>query len=437
MEKLQKRNLTLVIVLAGVFVIAAGVAVYFLVGALQADEAITVIDQTAYEIVAENKGAQHEQNGEPLTAEITESLEYSVYNTPLGFPIISYSENWTDDKLIDVYDELLKNKHGNELGYITKIELYPDNAGYSLTMDAAGDRTDGEVFDKYVYVDVPALIPPKLWYDTDLVVSEITLYYMENYDDASEVAAVLAHEYGHHYTMFYFMQDDEAVRESEYYTLRDADSFGHEVFFNTAQFYYENYMWDIYEIAANDYVQLMGSPNARQTKEYMDNMDLIVQGVSSPKSEYRAEYWNVFPQDNIFIPLADEVDGLGDYLGSFIEVQNEYDTPVESFDFHLQIERHSHYGHEYYTITWTMDSIDPDALYTLVCYDTSGNLFRAVRTVYGDEEPIAYVGEIVARHGNWITGWDDHINDGDRIFKLYLLLPDGRMIASEPFYVDF
>ena len=436
MEKSQKRNIALVVFLAVVFVLAAGAAVYYLNGAMRAEEAIAAIDNTEYENLDAQKGEQYEPKGKALTAEIKESLEDTVYYTPLGFPIISHSDEWRGGKLISIYDQLLKNKHGNEIYYITSIEIFPDGAQYSDDFNAAGDISNGDI-DGVVYVDVRALIPAKLRYDTEPIVSEISLYYMDKYDKAEDVAGVLAHEYGHHYTMFHFMQDDNAVRESEYYTLRGVKEFGHEVFFSTAQSYYDNYMWDIYEIAANDYVQLMGSPDARQTNEYMDGMDLINAGISSHRDEYKAEYWNVFPQNNIYIPLADEVQGLRDYFYSFIELQNEYETPVESFDFNLKIKRHTVEGYRYYTITWTMYSLDPDAMYTLVCYDSSGNTFDAVRTVHGDGEAIAYVGEVVVRRGNWVTGWDDSINNADRIFRLYLLLSDGRMIASEPFYVDF
>jgi len=436
MEKSQKRNLALIIIFAAVFVIAAGVAVYFLMGATRAEEAIAEIDSTEYTSVAMDKGAQYTLKGQPLTANIEESLEDTVYNTPLGFPIISYSANWTGDKLIEIYDELLRNKHGDEIRYITKIELFPGEAEYSEYFSAAGDIVDADI-DPLVYVDARSMIPASLRYDTKPVVNEISLYNMDNFDDAADVAAVLAHEYGHHYTMYYFMQDEDVIRESGYYSLRGVEDFGHEVFFHTAQEYYDNYMWDIYELAANDYVQLMGSPNARQTQEYMDGMDMINKNITKPKSDYKAEYWNVFPQRNIYIPLADQVDGLRDYFYSFIEAQNEYETPVESFDFNIQFERHSVHGYHYYTVTWTMPVTDPDALYTLVCYDTSGNFYTAVRTVHGGEKAIAYVGEVVKDNGYQVYGWDDSITKADRIFRLYLLLPDGRMIASEPVYMDF
>ena len=90
--------------------------------------------------------------------------------------------------------------------------------------------------DEYVYVDVPALIPSGLLYDADVLVSVITLYDMDDYDDAAEVAKTLSHEYGHHYTMYYFMQDDEAVKASEYYTLRDFAGYDHQVFYSTRDF---------------------------------------------------------------------------------------------------------------------------------------------------------------------------------------------------------
>ena len=84
-----------------------------------------------------------------------------------------------------------------------------------------------------------------------------------------------------------------------------------------------------------------------------------------------------------------------------------------------------------------MVNTDPGALYTLVCYDTDGELYYPVRTVYGNEEPIARVGTPANKKGNWIYWWPDGVTDEDRVFKLYLLLPDGRMLASEPFNVEF
>lgn len=432
----QKKGLAASIALVVLFLLAAGCAVYFLFGAVKANEAIAQIDAKKYMVMTAQKGAQYAIKGEPLTAEITESLDDTEYHTPLGFSIVSHSDLWTGQKLVEIYDELLKNGHGDEIGYLSKVILYPDEAEDSEVFDSAGECEDVPV-DGDVYVDVRALIPSRLRYDTEPVVSDISLYYMDNYDDASEIAETLAHEYGHHYTMYYFMQDGEAVKNSEYYTLRDFENIDHAVFYDTAAEYFDNHMWDIYEIAAEDYVQFLGSPSAKQTMEYMDRYDLLDADMEEYNPDIEDTFVNVFPQENIFIPLADEVPGLRDYYYSFIGMENEYGSYLETANFGLQIEKKSSYGHRYYNITWTMVNTDPDALYTLVCCDSDGEVYWPVRTVYGNEEPIAKVGSPVVKRGNWIYWWPDGIPEEDRIFKLYLLLPDGRMLASEPFYVDF
>jgi hypothetical protein len=431
----KNRGLIFVIICAVIFLLAAAGAGYFLLDGMRAEEAIVSIDEMEYDKLKSEKGAQYSFAGETLSAEVTESLEGSVYHTPLGFSIVSYSSDWTGQKLVEIYNELLRNGHGDEIGYLSEIALYSGKADYSEMMDAAGDRSNADI-DSDIYVDIPALIPAKLRYDSDPLVSDIRLYYMDQYDDAADIAKTLAHEYGHHYTIYYFMQDDGAVRSSEYYELRGFKDYDHEIFYHDNSSYYENHMWDVYEIAAEDYVQLLGSPSARLTNTFMDNRDAVDAGVE-PGYTLRSEYINVFPQENIFIPLADEIPGLRDYIYSFIGKENEYGAAPETFDFNLQIKGKSYYGYRYYNITWTMPDSNPEALYTLVCYDSSGELYIVVRTVNGGEEAIARVGKIVKKKGNWLRGWDDGVPKEDRIFKLYLLLPDGRMVASEPFYMDF
>ena len=424
------------IALAAIFLLAVAGGVFFLLDGMRVDKAVAQIDSLHYDRIEAEKGAQYSLVGNAISAEITESLEDSVYHTPMGFSIVSHTDQWTGDKLVEIYDELLQNKHGEEMGYLSQIDLYPGEPEYTDLFDAAGDRSQADL-NTYVFADARAIIPLSMSYNATPVVSDITLYNMDEYDLASQVAYTLAHEYGHHYTIYYFMQDDDAVKASEYYQLRGFADYDHEIFYHTAQSYYENHMWDVYEIAAEDYVQLMGSPSTRKTVEYMDNKDLVETGTDPSDDEARTVRMNVRPQENIFIPLADETPDLKEYYNSFIGADGEDNTPLQTVDFGLQIEKKSNYGYRYYNITWTMVNTDPDALYTLVCYDADGELFRPVRTVHGGEEPIARVGSVVARKGNWIRGWDDNIPDEDRIFKLYLLLPDGQMLASDPFEVNF
>ena len=67
----------------------------------------------------------------------------------------------------------------------------------------------------------------------------------------------------------------------------------------------------------------------------------------------------------------------------------------------------------------------------------TGNFYWPIRTVHGNEDPNAVVGEYAMQMGGYVDWCSNHVPEEDRIFKLYLLLPDGRMQASEPFYVDF
>ncbi len=443
MEKDAKRGGVLVaaIVFIAIAVLAAGGAAFFMIDGMRVNNAIAEVDSIEYEETTAEKGEQPEAKGVALTAEETpESLEGDIYHTPMGFSIVSHSDAWEGQKLVDIYNELLQNGHGDEIRYLSEVVLYGGNSDYAAVMAAAGDRSDADV-DKYVYVDVPALIPSGLMYDTRAVVSVLSLYNMDDYSDAADVAETLSHEYGHHFTMYYFMQNDRAVKDSEYYTLRGFENIDHQFFYSTALAYYENHMWDIYEIAAEDYVQLLGSPGTRLTQEYMDGRDLLESDLESYSPSIQYEYHNVFPQENIFIPLADEVSGLRDYFYSWIDKPNEYDSELQTVDFGLQIEKKSSNGKRYYNITWNMTNTDPDALYTLVCYTEEGDLYWPVRTVYGNEDPIAVVGSPTVRR-NWDGGytiywWSDGVPDEDRIFKLYLMLPDGRMQASDPFYVEF
>jgi len=51
----------------------------------------------------------------------------ATYTAPDGFKVISYSDAWKDtDKLKSVYEELLRNKHGEEFKLLDRIYIYPE-----------------------------------------------------------------------------------------------------------------------------------------------------------------------------------------------------------------------------------------------------------------------------------------------------------------------
>jgi hypothetical protein len=183
----------------------------------------------------------------------------------------------------------------------------------------------------------------------------------------------------------------------------------------------------------------MGSSTGKNTREYLDVYDLLTNyGEDDYQSVYNDTTVNVFPQENINIPLADEISGLRDYFCGFINLENDM-APLEPADIGISISKKSVLGSPYYEITWDKTSTDPGAVYTLVCYDMDGNIFSVVRTVNGGEEAIARVGNYAVLVGNQIrtVDYERDITETDRYFKIFVLLPDGRMQSSKLFYVDF
>jgi len=433
----DKKKNHIAILFSILLVIAVGAGVYVFLMRGWAQSGIDDLVNDDYTPVTALKESAREMKGSPISQKAEYPDAVDIYQTPTGFPIVSYSQKWTGSKLVDVYNELLLNKHGKEIGSVSAVLLYPGESSLNTDSSVAGTHVT-EKKQYAMFVDLPGIIPDSLTYHLDSTQSTIELYNMDNYDAVSQVSRTISHEYGHHYTMYYFMPDDEAAKSSEYYRLRNIGSFDHEVFFDIDSDYYENHMWSVYEIAAEDYVQLMGSPTAKQTKEYLDIYDVLDN--YSKNKDYTAyadsTTSNVYPQENIYIPLADEVNGLRDYFLSFIGETSGL-TDIGDADFNLSMTPHETYGYTYYDITWDKTTADKNALYTLVCFNTNGDIFVPVRTVHGDETPVARVGTAVKLSGITITKLVNGITDEDRLFKLYVTWPDGRMQSSEIFHADF
>jgi hypothetical protein len=432
----RDRKSPVAIILAILFILAIAAGIYFLVDSMIVNKQIKAIDSIKYEEMKSEKTEQYELKGIPLAVSSnTESLNDNTYKTPLGFSIVSYSDKWTGQKLVDIYDELLKNGHGDEIKYVSEVDVYPGvSENNTNDFQIAGTQSENQEYYP-VFFEIPSFIPESLEYTLSRTASVISLYNMDDFDTAAQAAQTIAHEYGHHYTIYYFLQDDDAALKSEYYKLRGFSGFGHDAIYDAAS-YYQNHEWDIYEIAAEDYVQLMGSPDAKQTIEYKDIKEILTSMDKKYVANADNNTVNVFPQENIYIPLADEVSGLRDYFYSFIGKKNDYE-PIKRTDFNIQMSKHSNNGYKYYKITWDNLSADKEALYTLVCYYKNGDIFWPVKTVRGNEKPYAIVGTASMIRGAWIYWQSDNITKEDRLFKLYLILPDGQMQSSEIFNANF
>ncbi|MEH7387010.1 hypothetical protein V7147_16600, partial [Bacillus sp. JJ1521] len=51
------------------------------------------------------------------------STYYAKYESPEGILFLSYTENWDEPQLKDLYQELIKNKHGEELNLLQEIRV--------------------------------------------------------------------------------------------------------------------------------------------------------------------------------------------------------------------------------------------------------------------------------------------------------------------------
>lgn len=167
------------------------------------------------------------------------------YKGTSGVTFESYSTYWNETKLKALEQELLKNKHGEELALLGSIKVFPDYP--------AGDNILGQYFAlyQYAYQGNLSLVPNRYIY----------LYGGNEYTTVEAMAQTLAHEYGHHFT-FYYLIEKEQLRPSQWLQSQYAAS---RQLFRYPDAHVDGsgqYEWDVAEILAEDYVQLFGSSNA-------------------------------------------------------------------------------------------------------------------------------------------------------------------------------
>ncbi|MDD2444037.1 MAG: Ig-like domain-containing protein, partial [Desulfotomaculaceae bacterium] len=202
-----------------------------------------------------------EQMDRDLASLDEQSVTYVGAN---GVTIESFSTQWRErEKLEALYQELLKNKYGQEMGALKGVKLYDGKGFFSEKGRAAG----------FYVSSVP----------------EIHINYADVNTTVESVARTLAHEYGHHYTI-YNMQVKENVflGQSDWRTTPYAYARNITNNPNIRNDYEGGHAWCIEELAAEDYVQLLGSKASNK--------------FSGPV------------QENPSFPIATEVPGLEQYM---------------------------------------------------------------------------------------------------------------------------
>lgn len=338
------------------------------------------------------------------------------YTSPDGMKIHNESPDWdSKEKLQQVYEELKKNAHGEEWKLLTDVTIHDD---YPKGRSIAGE------YNLKVSVD---LIGRK-----KMLPGSIDIYGGSERTTINSIAKTLAHEYGHHVTHYITMKqngfpltDRDHWQETTYAKLRGLST---HPYVNNKQ----GHSWELPEIAAEDYVQLFGSPTAKEIHSFPSHYDLLKKGKEIGPLKWDASMFNLVPQENIELPLATKVPGLYEWFADYFKNSGKPPVPEEP---KLSVKQVTKQGQNGYQIQfdWTQSGKpSPDTTFTFVSYsEEDGTLPEPVVTRKGTEPLEAYYGTIVTRTATSIITYKDPNAKGIRHFRVYIQNTNG-MVASSP-----
>ena len=434
-SKHKHSNLFIIIPFTIIFILIVAAGLYFYIDYDKNSELLAEIDITKYEAqigpedVWEN---EIELVGKSILEPGEEKSDKSTYLAPNGIYIQCLSEGW-NNKLESVYDELLKNIHGSEIDYLKKISLYSG---------APDDGTLGDYHEESSVIKTAIAFKPLISNSYKIITSldygYINIYNMDEYKELKDFARTLSHEYGHHFAFQHFFTGENEDREqSEYYSLRGLGEYPDALAYTDYDEYLKMHAWDIDEIAAEDYVQLLGSKTSREIGEYMDVKEALYSADMEFIYDIQQYHFNVFDQENPVIPTAEQVQGLEYYYHSFIDEAYEEEY-TDYNDIVIEAKKKRSNGKTHYILTWNELNAGSEVIYTVVCYNADGALFSGIKTVSGEEELSAVIGTPTRRKGSWIHWWDDRTMDEDRIVRvLAYIVDEGIIVGSQPYYFDF
>lgn len=350
---------------------------------------------------------------------------------------VSYSEHWNETKLEELAHELFNNAHGEEIAYVARVELHDDNYD-----EYAGlHRSSYEKFS--LPISVNRLLPSDMTLDFSTLSSVILLTGANENTTVASMARTMSHEYGHHFTQYYFgFRGTASDMNTKYASIRDESNMPIYSVITDWSFYIQNHMWDIQEIAAEDYVFLMGSDLARNYIDFKDNSELS-QLYSYGESQY-LEYMdqpmlsaNAYPHENPVLASPSQIDGLAEYYYSFVDDVAPEFTSVSS-DYGTMDLSISQTAADSYAVSWECPWQYPIISYTLVAYDANDYILKPIKTINGDEEAIAYFGiqTTVRNQSEYII--DDILDTFEIVrFRVVVTFSDGSVVFSDPYEVQF
>ncbi len=365
---------------------------------------------------------------------ISPEAVYSVTYQNIDF--VSYSEYWDESKLDLLAHELFNNTHGSEITHVARVELHDENYD-----EYAGlHRSSHEKYS--LPISINRLLPDDMTLDFSALSSVIVLTGADINTTVESMARTLSHEYGHHFTQYYFgFNGTSGDLAGKYASLRKEQGAPIYAVVTDWNYYLDNHMWDIQEIAAEDYVFFMGSPLSKQQIDYLDNSELATLYAAN-EIKYK-EYMNLsitasnaYPHENPVLTPPCEVDGLAEYYYSFVDEQPpEYTNMADYGTLSMQL---TQTAPDSYMMTWIPPITYSNTSYTLVAYDINDVILRPIKTIAGDEPASANFGlQKAIRNYNEYT-IDDGLDDLDFVrFRIVITFFDGSVYFSEPYDVQF
>jgi len=343
--------------------------------------------------------------------------------------LLSQSQAWDESKLRALHAELLKNKHGEEMHYLSKIIVNAEADEEAVATHRGSQETE-----KF-RLSFPAL-PARFSIGFQRDVGIITLYGGDINATVESMAAGLSHEYGHHFT-FYHMFNETNMEESDYVRIRDIKNDRLRFARTSYSEYLENHEWYAMEIAAEDYVTLLGSPTTRQCFDFKDVRQRLA-GEKQVEDHQWGQASNAFPQENLMIAYAPDVPGLSDYFHSFVEEEPEAGKTPERQPIDFTFKRGSRSfdligGRRtfvYYTVSWNTPY--EGAVYTLICYDKEDYKPHPIKTARPGEKAEATIGCVTRASSKRVTWWDDGLPTGTKTFLVTAMFENGTILVSDP-----
>lgn len=355
------------------------------------------------------------------------------YVTPDGFPILSDSSAWNLDMLKNVYAELIKNKHGDEIKQLDAVFVCSKSVKFKD--DALGEFVTDKHTVKLSF-RLPGLLVTPAVYSESVVAKTIWISQPKGKPSAQSIAYVLSHEYGHFFHSVYNAGFGSAIERT--YTAAQKKLLN------------SSYIWLREEIEANDFATIMGSPDSFEKKALPDVRQRLAADLKAGKFAKKTAV-TVSQVYDMLSPLAftgllpaSQVNGLTAAYYSLIP------SPPAAPKIPAKLPKLSISGKgSTYTVSWTRPWTDKKAYYVLLCSSDevdkalkgtpfAGNKWHQfICSRWGNENGSATIGKVSQKKGNMIYWYDDEVAKGKKTFRVFVFLPDNTVVVSDPLTYKF